>query len=387
MIYLLLLLFIVIGIYHFDFKNNKYLKKEYFLFISLLLILISGLSYRLGGDVIVYMREYELYSGNFSDLFNLQYLRSYGSYMPGWVFINTLFQCLGLKFWTFKLCHAFFINIVLLFIVKKYSKYTFLGVLLYLLLLYYDLNFEVLRESISVSFFLMGIPYLLQRKYMKFYIFCLCAILFHISASFLVFFPLVLLIPINLFSVVFFMFVAFFALLLDKTVSSAIVDSVSSIPFFYEKANSYFSNERYGTSIVSISRLINILFNVVFTLFVLYRLYKKNIVHGIIKLVLAYICIYTLTLIIPIFYRLNNYCIIFFVCYLTFLPVYFKLEFKRSLSNLICSIFFVLFISFKLYSYSLPIGDTTFRSYIRFYPYSSIFEKSLDLEREKYHYY
>ena len=61
MVYLVLftLLFLCIIIY--DLESNKQYKRLAFLIILVYLILLSGLSYRIGSDTVAYMEEYKLY--------------------------------------------------------------------------------------------------------------------------------------------------------------------------------------------------------------------------------------------------------------------------------------------------------------------------------------
>jgi len=56
---------------------------------------------------------------------------------------------------------------------------------------YLTWNFEIMRESFSIAFFLIAIDLLLSKKsYFKYYLFCFFAFSFHISALILFFIPL-----------------------------------------------------------------------------------------------------------------------------------------------------------------------------------------------------
>ena len=62
MIYLVVLTMILLGVYMYDLQRYSEGKYNLFLLILTLLIIISGLAYRLGGDGLHYLLEYNTYS-------------------------------------------------------------------------------------------------------------------------------------------------------------------------------------------------------------------------------------------------------------------------------------------------------------------------------------
>lgn len=384
MIYIIVLLLILFGIIFFDIKQQRYFKYEYYYFLFIVLSLFSGLSYRLGGDTIEYMRSYQYFSSAPRDLFSLDYLMGSDKYMPGWVFLNTLMRVFNADFYVLNLAHSLFVNFAIFLTIKRYSHLPFIAILLYIFTFYIDFNFEILRESIAVSIFLLGVPSLLNKKY-RYFIFVLLALLFHQSALILITVPLILLIPLNRRIFTVFLLSIIFIILLIPLVSEFLTSSILKYSLFEAKAKYYFNHEMYGDTIFHKSFIINILLNVVFVYYMLLRFKTYNIQNNFMKLALFYSVTFLLSVIIGIFYRFNNYSLIFFICLLTFIPVFFRTYFRSLVSKTLTVLFFTIYIYFKISTLNNPIGQTSYPSYIRIYPYSSIFDKSKDVKRESFY--
>ena len=163
------------------------------------------------------------------------------------------------------------------------------------------------------------------------------------------------------------------------------------VDLFQEQATSYFSDERYATSKMSLSFLVNIFFFVIFP-FVLYLKYvhdKERKLISIFRLIVIFFIVYCCTIVVPIFYRINNYFTVFIFIYLAGMVTSKKslLGLSTSIINPIGRLMLVLFVITKIYVFfSSSIGDSSFPSYRRYYPYSSVFTKQLDQERERIYY-
>lgn len=389
MVYILLLFLLLIGVYVYDIKHLCKNRLPFFYFILLLFSFTSGLSYRLGTDIIGYSAEYELY-WSLSDVNTWSYFISFQDRMPLWVFLLSLFRTLGLPFAAFHLFQALMINFSIGYIVRKYSNAWFSIILLYYVTLFTLFNYEIMRESLAISVFFFSIPYLLRSQYFKFYICALIALGFHLSSSILLLVPLIKLIPQNKYGVVIGIIISFSILLFANIFTSNLL-LILNVDLFQDKAISYFSNERYATSKFSVSLLANIGFFVILP-YVIFLRYLKNQVEKtviVFRFVVVFTVIYCCTIVVPIFYRINNYFTIFFLIYLGDLLSLRKgcdcLSYKRGYNW--ASVLVILFVILKInVFFTSLIGDTSFPSYKRYYPYSSVFTKEVDRDRENIYY-
>ena len=389
MVYLVLLLLILIGIYVYDIKGILKKKLEFFYFVLILLSFVSGLSYRLGTDILSYEASYGDYMP-LQDIDSWAYFTSIDNRMPLWVFISSLFRTVGVPFAAFHLFQTMTINFAVGYVVKKYSNTWFTVLLLYYVTLFPLFNYEIMRESFAISVFLYSVPYLIRTQYIRYYIFALIAFGFHLSAFVLFLVPLVSVIPNNKWGVGIGLFFSLFIILFANMFTSNLL-LLMDVDLFQEQATAYFSDERYATSRMSLSFLANIFFFVIFP----FILYLKYLYDGeaklicIFRLVIIFAVVYCCTIIVPIFYRINNYFTLFFFIYLSSIVLNKKSLFGFPVSsiNLIGRVVIVLFFISKLYVFfSSSIGDTSFSSYKRYYPYSSIFTKKSDKERERIYY-
>lgn len=90
MVYLFVFILIFIGIVVYDISNHKRNKVLYFTSIFLIMSFVSGLSYRLGTDMIAYSKEYYLYKSLF-DIDDVFYFFQYIiENLYGFLFLHSL---------------------------------------------------------------------------------------------------------------------------------------------------------------------------------------------------------------------------------------------------------------------------------------------------------
>ena len=96
-----------------------------------------------------------------------------------------------------------------------------------------------------------------------------------------------------------------------------------------------------------------------------------------------------LTLFISLFYRYNNYFMPFIV--IAFSNVVFtdnKILSIRFKSRFDWMVFVIPFVFLYIYGYEARIGDTGYKQYQIYYPYTSIFTEKINIHREEiYNYY
>ena len=95
------------------------------------------------------------------------------------------------EFWFFCFIHSSFVNIVVFWFIKRYTKYKYTGAFIYYTLLSIGFCTEILRESVAICLFLLSIPYLQENKWAKYFILSLVGFSMHLSAIITLFIPLI----------------------------------------------------------------------------------------------------------------------------------------------------------------------------------------------------
>lgn len=187
-VYLIALIFLLYGSITFDFKSNNQNRREWFMFEYIVLVLISGFRYEVGGDTLVYMMRYadypllsQLPTLNFSEMDN----------GPLWYVLVALCKAISQEFYFFQIIHALIVNGAFFCFFKKHSNFPFTAVLLYALLSFFYYNTEILRASLAVSVFLLiGFDALKEKKWVLYLISIVISFGFHTEALFLLVLPL-----------------------------------------------------------------------------------------------------------------------------------------------------------------------------------------------------
>ena len=130
MIYIFIILYIIICIFVYDIHGNIKGKSAHYSVILFLLITISGLSYRLGSDVVHYMEDFKeaktISQASISYYFSLE-----GGLLPGWLLLESLCKTICNHFNFLKIIIAIFVNYSFFITIERYTKYIFTGALFY----------------------------------------------------------------------------------------------------------------------------------------------------------------------------------------------------------------------------------------------------------------
>lgn len=138
--------------------NNKFFSK-YDCFIIILLSLVCGLRYNVGSD-------YLLYQNAFNNL------ATYERMEFGVATLIKILNGLGFSYNTFLTIISFCTITFSYFSIKKYSKYPYQSLFLFICLGYYSMCFNGIRQMLAVSICLFSLKYLFNRKLFK-YIICI----------------------------------------------------------------------------------------------------------------------------------------------------------------------------------------------------------------------
>lgn len=188
LVYIIPFIYCLACIYYFDYLKNRSQATVFYNALLVYLILLAGLSYRIGGDSGFYME-------GFRDIPDLSQLneRSFDvtSYQPFYFLLCVVCKTIEPEIWFMHLCQSWIVCAVMFHFIKKRTRYIFTGALLFMACMYTYFCFEIYKESLAVSMMLLGYPYLEKKKYVKYYVFAFCALMFHYSGVVAFFIPFV----------------------------------------------------------------------------------------------------------------------------------------------------------------------------------------------------
>jgi hypothetical protein len=154
----------------------------------MIMALISGTRLVGGTDFIVYLAQYKNVP-TFPDVLLLD--RHEMKFEYGYVYITSFFKTIGISFFGFCLIHAMVFYACLWKGLKRYTNHFGLVIFVFLYKLFFYNTMISMRQSLTVALFLLIIPYIEQRKWIKYYICAFLIAKIHNGAYlFLVLYPL-----------------------------------------------------------------------------------------------------------------------------------------------------------------------------------------------------
>lgn len=199
MVYIILLLIIIYSVYKFDINNNKHNSEYVYWGICASFILLAGLRYKIGGDTIGYMANWNLYP----DIWNFNWINDINAaktaeveferYGYGWFLYVMILKGICNDFVILQIANAFLLNYSIFRVIKRYSPKKFLTVLIfYFNFTFLELEFEVMRESVAISIYLLfAFDKFIEKQWIKYYLATIIAYLIHPSAVFMFILPFV----------------------------------------------------------------------------------------------------------------------------------------------------------------------------------------------------
>ena len=380
--YLVILVYLIFCILFFDIGKRKGGNTHYVV-ILILFVLVSGLAYRVGTDAIKYEEGFNS-DYRFFSLTN----KSTGFYtidmQPFWLILNFFFYQFTGEWVIFKLCMAIFFNGTIFWFIKRHCSFPFTAVLLYFVLIYFEFNFESLRETFSICFMLIALDKFsgesgTEKNYAKYYLWVWPAVFFHTFGFISLFIPLFTYFKYN-----------FKLIILAVAVSTFVFGSIES--FFeinvlslfstdsMDRMQYYINSDNYGTRGHNINGYVSLVVrNIIAPLIIIKNKKSDNFQ----SLAITYVAILVIASFALIFYRLNNYLVIPMAIVIAeslrntvnksnkFQPI----ELLRN--RYIILICLILMLSLR---YSALINTTLWD---HFYPYSSIYDKTMYMDREQ----
>jgi hypothetical protein len=358
-------------------------KKLIYLLELVVLILTAGFRYKVGGDTLAYYDYYELIPTlsqlRFSDFVNQMY-------QPFWYILNSFTKTISEDFYIFQFAHALIINTIMFYVIKKYTKNYFAATLIYYIFLYTYLNFEILREALSIGVFLLSLDLLLNKQYFKYFLMVLVAFGFHLSALVLFIIPIILLLMRSeKFWKIIVVFLLTFPILMNQ---NWLNDSFSVLSALLSSDELLLKFDNYSDLKVNFNGLIKLVFNISPVIMLL--LYKHDeSFAGWKKILGCYFLFLLFAFVIPgIFGRLQNY---FYPLFLISIIISYESLPVVSKGNILLKKIYLHFILLflivnQVYYYSREVykGKCFYQLY---YPYVSVFNPYEVVDREDIYIY
>lgn len=377
MLYAIIVLLLICCIYIYDIYQCKTYK--YFVFYSFVLILIflNIFSYQIGGDTDDYMYNWSaiyksLFEMNVSDEFDFR-----SKERPGWIILTSFLKGICDDFIVLRIVLACWVNLVVAYFIRRNTRFVFSVFLMYFVVIYFNYNFEILRESISITFFLLSYQYYENKMWFKYFCCFLCAFMFHESSLVMLIMPLFQLLNNVASRYIIMMALGFYVIFMLVDLVAVLISIVPENFSFYMKFQAYMESEIYGVSKVS-NRLFSFLASVCVPLISFLILRKSSINKQLSIVVFISVIFNALTSNIYIFYRFSNYILL--PLSIAYVEVFYLLSKKFILGNNRLPLFVPMLAIYLLYKvnsvyFSGQEDEMGMRFYDRYYPYTFIFDK------------
>lgn len=379
MIYLIIVFFLLLFVIQYD-VNNYRVSNTLVIFWWLIFVLLAGLRYRVGGDTISYMIYYE----KIPVLKDLEFSKIMSDeYQPLWTILCSLCKTINKDFTFFQIVHAVITNTIIFYFIRKNSNYFFTGILFYFMFYYLYFNTEILREALAVCVFLLSLKYFLSKRWLRYYILCFVAFMFHITAIVLFFLPLFNILWTNRSYFIFFSILLILFILFKNIIS----DLIKYIPHEAIKLKASSLMGASGATINLNGIIYTLVVYIIIPLILIFISeqfvgYKYNLR----PFLIAYVTISLVSIFLSPVYRFLNYITpVYFLFLANMLHELFRYSRIRRFRYTIVLVVFMLPLSVHL----LTIGKNTSdkvpgtRFYSRYNPYYTVLNKKIDKKREQ----
>jgi hypothetical protein len=371
MIYLIVFIYLLILSISFDFLKAKGPKSFFYYLSMIILILVAGLRWKVGGDSLVYQDRFEKFIYPIYEFGNINFLKV--GWEVGYVFFNSLCKTIVPEFWFFQLVHATFVQIILFQFFKRYTQYYFTAILFYSVLYYFYFNMEILREIIPICIFVRFMfPALAEEKYIKYYLLNVLSIFFHNSAIILLLVPFLSQFTLNKKG----MIILGICVLNFTTIFSLFPNIVSVFTFTEGLSSKFVKYSKYSLSVNGM--IYNFMLFAAFPYYI-FRLNKKYYDKlDFEKLIFPYFFVVSIYIAYSGFGRFINYfglfMLVFFVNTL-YLVMHTRVFREIRLISIILLSFGPLYYKYQYYATDTSRYYKNTTKFNLWYPYSNVFDK------------
>lgn len=375
MIYLLIIILLLFLIFQYDINNHSANKESWYTIVLIIFICLAGFRYRIGSDTVGYLDDYYHDNTSFRDLIkNFSYDSDFFS--RG---IILLFKSLGVKFYIFQLAHAIFVNVLLFNYFKKHAKYWFTCLFFYFIWMYSFYNTEELRATLSVVLYLYAFDLFFEKKWIKGYLLILIGCLLHKSTYVLLITPLLLPLRLNIVGLAT-IIIAYLGGMIIKVQLGDYLDLLALSESSTNRLEAYMNTNYWDQNANIFSMLVLIVPFIVYPLLSFYYIKKSNYYSEFKQLepllIMGLICVAAQAS-VNLFYRYVHFYAPIFIIYFAHYFISLINSNKKKLGNVACVIAFAVFLPLLV-----AIARQKVDIWSRYYPYSSVFERSVDRQRE-----
>ncbi len=346
--------------------------------VCVLLICLVGFSRDIGGDKANYENAF-YYCVKWTDgwpAVRQSVIENFlFGYMPMWTLFQITCKTISSEFFITQFSLALLVNTVFFSLFKRYSKRKFLCVLIYFVYCYYDFSFDILRRGMAVSFGLLALNELSASKYIKYYVFAVIALLFHVASFVLFFLPFVRKLRFTTKKII---LISFISICLYFVISTFLLNAINSF-------STITGISRYNSYIESNLNIFGLLFSVIKYIiipWIVINLLQKGrdpIRVDFLPIISVYFAV--CVLLIPV--TTLSYCFDFFsafaiILFADYVCVYVK--HKNFIKRLSCWFITFLIVLRCIDYYTYSYGE--YENYRFFYPYTSIFDNENTYYRE-----
>lgn len=379
MIYYLVLLLLLILSVRYDINGKTEYRKHWYYTVLVIFVLLAGLRFRLGEDTIHYIYHFYHHTPNLSDI-SLDTLLSNGQ-PPLWVILNSIIKTLGGRFFVVQIIQAAILCVLILRYFEKHSSYPFACAALFFFWRYQLYSMVVMKAAIALSIILFANDYFLEKKYKKGLLLVLIATGFHQSSVLLVIVPFLTFLRFNTLGVII-LVCAFFAGVFLQSKLGDIFEMMDFAEGMSNKLDSYMdsgSMSQQHNLNYFIIKVFPIIIYPVLSLVYIKRNCPNSSVLKLEPFVMIALSFQMMQFSINMFYR---YIYVFTPYYIIFI-VHFFIDFSKNSLLLKRSLAYVrTFIVVLPFLFSLATLYPM--THVSFSPYSSVIEKGINKEREKY---
>lgn len=374
MIYLGIFLYLGFLAFYYDYGHATNGRSFNYTVAFLLLVGLAGFRYKVGGDTHNYMYMHDFMpnlSGLFDNDLGMEKLQ------PLWLLLSATAKSISSEFFVLQLIHAIIVNGVIFLHIRNNTTARFSTIFCYYFTLYPYFNFEIMRESLAISCFLLSIKYYNNSQWTRYYSLVSMAFLFHLSAIFLFFLPLIKNFKIKPYFIIltFTMSALINPYIMTLLASGGITESI------FRAAGEY---TEYNYTIFGLVSL--------FVIYILYpsAIYKISTAVCVNSkyndLAMKAIIIGAITPLFYIFFRfLNYFSLIFVILFAESIKNLVRVKRIKSIRPIVVIFAFVVFFTFNTARFFSDTSDlvASSRWYQRWIPYHSIFDPISDSVREK----
>lgn len=164
-----------------DFRKNTQTSVNAFCFLLLVIVLAMPVGLRkFYNDTGAYITHFNN-ADNIVELLKEGNLSLFGN--PAFNIFTSLVRTFTDNYHIYFLIHAFFVQWAFAYTIRRYSKHFALGIGLYICLGTYVFSFAAMKQILAMAILMLAVPYLLEKKYFKFFILVAAAFLFHTYAA------------------------------------------------------------------------------------------------------------------------------------------------------------------------------------------------------------